>query len=78
MPARHFSSVLLPLPLRPAIPKNSPWRTSKEMSLQRLEGLVAGAPQRVQRALLERVRALLGHAEGLADRLGDDRRRGAA
>src|ERR1700722_4202503 len=32
MPARHFSSVLLPLPLRPAIAKNSPERTSKEMS----------------------------------------------
>src|ERR1700722_31031 len=32
MPARHFSSVLGPLPLRPAIAKNSPERTSKEMS----------------------------------------------
>ena len=32
MPARHFSSVLLPLPLRPTMPKNSPWRTSKETS----------------------------------------------
>ncbi len=37
MPARHFSSVLLPLPLRPAIPKNSPRRTSKEMSLSALK-----------------------------------------
>src|SRR5262245_38789161 len=29
MPARHLSSVLLPLPLRPTIPKNSPALTSK-------------------------------------------------
>ena len=36
---------------------------------QRFERLVAGAAQRVQRALLEGVRALLGHAERLADRL---------
>src|ERR1039458_5772345 len=32
MPAMHFSSVLLPLPLRPTMPKNSPGRTAKEMS----------------------------------------------
>ncbi len=32
MPAMHFSSVLLPLPLRPTIPKNSPWAMSKLMS----------------------------------------------
>src|ERR1700693_3359645 len=32
MPARHFSSVLLPLPLRPTIPKNSPGATANEMS----------------------------------------------
>ena len=29
----HFNSVLLPLPLRPTIPKNSPWAISREMSL---------------------------------------------
>ncbi len=46
--------------------------------VERLEGLVAGAAHRVKGALLERVRALLGHAEGLAHRLRDDRRRGAA
>src|ERR1700729_790407 len=34
MPARHLSSVLLPEPLRPAMPKNSPRLTSKEMSLK--------------------------------------------
>src|SRR5215210_5863323 len=28
MPAMHFSSVLLPLPLRPTMPKNSPGSTS--------------------------------------------------
>ena len=32
MPAMHFSSVLLPEPFRPTIPKNSPLRTSREMS----------------------------------------------
>ncbi len=46
--------------------------------LERPEGLVARAAHGVQRALLERVGALLGHAEGLADRLCDDWRRGAA
>src|SRR5205823_3118104 len=33
MPARHLSSVLLPEPLRPMIPKNSPSSTSNETSL---------------------------------------------
>src|SRR4051794_32252627 len=32
MPARHFSSVLLPEPLRPTIPKNSPASTVNETS----------------------------------------------
>src|SRR3954465_11488782 len=32
MPARHFSSVLLPEPLRPTIPKNSPFGTTNETS----------------------------------------------
>jgi hypothetical protein len=32
MPAMHFSSVLLPDPFRPTIPKNSPRRTPIEMS----------------------------------------------
>src|SRR5437868_635209 len=32
MPARHFSNVLFPLPLRPTIPKNSPFRTPNETS----------------------------------------------
>jgi len=30
MLASSFSSVLLPEPLRPTMPKNSPWRISKE------------------------------------------------
>ena len=42
--------------------------------IQRRERLVAGAAQRMQRCLLERVRALLGDAKGLADRASDDRR----
>jgi len=33
MPARHFSSVLLPDPLRPTMPKNSPSPISTETSL---------------------------------------------
>jgi len=32
MPARHFSKVLLPLPFRPAIPKNSPGATANDTS----------------------------------------------
>src|SRR5919199_2985237 len=32
MPPRHFSSVLLPEPLRPTIPKNSPGCTENETS----------------------------------------------
>ena len=32
IPARHLSSVLLPLPLRPTMPKNSPSPTSKSTS----------------------------------------------
>src|SRR5919197_4038335 len=32
MPARHFSSVDLPEPLRPTMPKNSPRSTAKETS----------------------------------------------
>ena len=63
----HFSSVLLPLPLRPTMPKNSPWRTSNETSLQRSEDAVAAAAHRVQRPLLERVHLLLGNAERLRD-----------
>ena len=61
----------------PGDPEELAAPTSKEMSLERLEGLVAGAPPRVQRALLERVRALLGHVKGLGDRVDDDRGRGA-
>src|SRR3954470_6014603 len=33
MPARHFISVVLPLPLRPTIPKNSPERMSVDTAL---------------------------------------------
>ena len=46
--------------------------------MKRPEGLVTAAAHGVQCALLERVHALLGHAEGLADRVDDDRRRAAA
>ena len=73
MPARHFSSVLLPLPLRPTIPKNSPGCDGEGDVLERVQLLVARAAQRVKRALLERVAALLGDLEALVDALGGQR-----
>ena len=41
MPATHLSSVLLPLPLRPTMPKNSPRLAEKLDVAERLE-LVGG------------------------------------
>src|ERR1044072_5311886 len=59
MLARHLSSLALPHRERGV--------------LQRVQRLRAHAPQGVQRALLERVHALVGHRECLRDALDDDR-----
>ena len=67
MPARHLSSVLLPLPLRPTMPKNSPSATSKVDVVERVELVVAPALERVQGTLLERVVLPVGKAKALAD-----------
>ena len=72
MPARHFSSVLLPLPLRPAIPKNSPSLNRERDVVERAERLEPGAPARMQRTLFERVTAIFGHAERLCHVVRDD------
>ena len=58
MPARHFSSVDLPEPLRPTIPKNSPGLDRERDVAQRAQLVVPGAAKRVQRTLLERVNLL--------------------
>ena len=68
----HFSSVLLPLPLRPTIPKNSPGGDLERDVLDGVQLVVVGAAERVQRALLERRVLLVGQAEGLADALDRD------
>ena len=78
MPARHFSSVDLPEPLRPTMPKNSPGATAKETSRSACSASMPRAAQRVQRALLERVDALVGEPEGLRDAVDDDGREGGA
>ncbi len=65
MPARHLSSVLLPEPLRPTIPKNSPCSTAKVTSRSASKRVDAVAAERMQRALLERVASLVGDVEAL-------------
>ena len=59
------SSVLLPDPLRPTIPKNSPRRTSNDTPRNARNSRYSRAAQRVGDALLERVDALRRDPEGL-------------
>ena len=68
--ARTFSSVLLPEPFWPTIPKNSPWWTSNETSSQRLQLAVLDPRERVRGALLERVDAVLGDRNDLSHARG--------
>ena len=72
MPARHLSSVLLPEPLRPTMPKNSPWRDVERDVLERLQPVRRRAAEGMQGALLERVDLLVGKAELLRHALHDD------
>ena len=71
-PARHFSSVLLPEPLRPTMPKNSPCAMSTLTSLSRVQLVVGARAERVQRALLERRVVLVRQPERLGDVLQPD------
>ena len=64
--------MLLPEPLRPTMPKNSPACDLEGDVLERVELVDAAAAERVQRALLERVGVLVGKAERLADAVDDD------
>ena len=59
--------MLLPEPLRPTIPKNSPWWTSKEMPRSARSSRYSIWRSGWMTALLERVDPVLGDAEGLLD-----------
>ncbi len=48
-----LSSVLLPEPLRPTIPKNSPFLTSKETPSKRLESAELDPAERMESQFLE-------------------------
>ena len=75
MLARIFSSVLLPEPLRPTMPKNSPLSDLERDVVERVQLAEVLAPERMDRPLLERLDLLVGDVEGLADLvcLEDDR-----
>ena len=67
--------MLLPLPLRPTIPKNSPGAISTLTSSTACSDVEAyAAAERMQRPLLERVVLLVGQPEALAHVLDGDRR----
>ena len=68
MPAISLSSVLLPEPLRPTMPKNSPCSTANETSRTRVEAVERAAAERVQRTLLERVHLLVRAEEASSRR----------
>jgi len=66
MLASSFSSVVLPEPLRPAMPKNS-GRDGERDVLERAQLLVVDGAKWVQDALLEGLHAVGRHAVGLVD-----------
>ena len=66
--------MLLPLPLRPTMPKNSPAATSKLTSRTASRTSIAAGPERMQGPLLERVVLLVGKPEGLAHGVDRNRR----
>ena len=67
MLARIFSRLLLPEPLRPTIPKNSPLRTSNETPLSACSSRCSIARQGMGHPLLERVDPLVGDPEHLVN-----------
>ena len=67
MPARILSSVLLPLPFGPMMPKNSPVSTEKLTSSSACVALVRRPVERVEEVLLERRPALVRKPERLRD-----------
>ena len=64
---RIFSSVLLPEPLRPTMPKNSPLADLERDAAQRVQLAPLVAREGMEHALLERVDAVLRDPEGLLD-----------
>ncbi len=75
MPARHFSSVLFPDPLRPTTAKNSPGATENETWSTAVSSCCGIVRERMERALLERHHALPRDPEALAHVVDDDRGR---
>ena len=67
--------MLLPLPLRPTIPKNSPSRDRQRHVVERVQLVDVARAERVQRALLERRVALVRQPERLRDAVDRDRGR---
>ena len=59
--------VVLPLPLRPTMPKNSPLLISTATSRSARSSSISRLRKGVQRTLLERVDLLVGEAERLRD-----------
>ena len=70
--------MLLPEPLRPTMPKNSPWRISKETSSRARRIAVVAGGERPHRPLLERIDAVGRDPEGLLQAAGLDRDRRAS
>ena len=73
MPARILSSVLLPLPFGPMIPKNSPSLDVEADVVERLLHLVVVRSKRVEEVLLERRPLLVRQPERLRDARDLDR-----
>ena len=71
----HFSSVLLPEPLRPTIPKNSPRLDGERNVPERVEPIPTRPPKGMQSTLLQRVAAFAGEPERLGEVLDYDGRR---
>ena len=58
-PARTFIRVLLPEPLRPMMPMESPWLATKEILLNAVVRTMLSPRRRVRRFLRTEVRALV-------------------
>ena len=73
MLASSFSSVLLPEPLRPTMPKNSPWPDLEGDAAQRPQVAVVAAGEGVDDPLFERVDPVGRDAERLVQAFDLDR-----
>ena len=73
MPARTLSSVLLPLPFGPTIPKNSPVLDAEGDVLECPLGAHTSSCERVEEVLLQRRPLLVREQEHLAETVDLDR-----